>query len=381
MAERRSEWLWGLGLLAFVGVAVLLILPPDARLVVDERLTTHRPTPDGASALFETLEELGLTVARRLTPLAGADPLQGPLAILAPTEPLSPAEVRAVVEWVEGGGRLILADRPGSPLAAALELPVQRFPATVALVPGADHPWVRDLTSAGPALRVFADTVREVGRVSAALLVGEEGAEPAVVLVQRGAGQILAISDPGLLSNGRISGSGLAPLLARVASDWTLQGSPLWFDEYHHGYRGGSLRAGLWGFLTGHPAGQATLYLSLVALLALASAATRLGSPRVRVENAARSPLEHVAALGEAYRQARADGLARRRLVAGFARRIGRERPRPGEEGAFLTRIQGRVPAGGEAVALVAEGWRDEVTVLELARRIDRAVDRLAGER
>jgi hypothetical protein len=202
-----------------------------------------------------------------------------------------------------------------------------------------------------------------------------------VLLVHHGAGAILAVSDPRLLSNYRIAGSGLAPVVVRAAAEWTQGEAALWFDEYHHGHRGGSLRAGLRGFLTGHPAGQAVLYLSLVALLALGASAIRLGRPVPRAARARRSPVEHVSALGEAYRQARADQVARQRLVAGFARRIGRERPRPGGEAPFLERIQARVPSGREAVASVASGWRDEVGVLELARRIDRAVHRLTGDR
>jgi hypothetical protein len=208
-----------------------------------------------------------------------------------------------------------------------------------------------------------------------------------VVLVGRGAGEVLAVSDPGLLSNARIAASGLAPVVARAAAEWTAAEAgagtvqALWFDEYHHGYRGGSLRAGLWRFLTGHPAGRAALHLSLVGLLALVAASVRLGRPLERTGQVRRSPVEHVAALGDAYRHAGAEVVARRRLVAGFARRIGRERPRAGEEGRFLAGIQTRVPAGGEAVAAVAAGWRDEVSVLELARRIDRAVLRLTGER
>jgi hypothetical protein len=387
MSSRRADWVWAAAVLAVLLVGVVLVAPPGAQLTLDERLSTHRTSPDGAAALYETLYELGLPVARRLTPLAGADAIQGPLAILSPTDPLSPAEVAAVVQWVEAGGLLVLASRIGDPLRRELGLPVVRSAGEGRLGAG-QHGWVEGVEARGRARWVFADTAVAV-QAGAVLLVAEaetDGPAGAVaVLVGRGSGAVLAVSDPALFSNDGIATSGLAPVVARAALEWTGagpgSGQALWFDEYHHGYRGGSLRAGLWGFVTGHPAGRAALHLSLVALLALAAASARLGNPLERTGQARRSPVEHVAALGDAYRHAGADAVARRRLVAGFARRIGRERPRAGEEGRFLAGIQTRVPAGGEAVAAVTAGWRDEVSVLELARRIDRAVLRLTGER
>jgi len=382
VASPRKDLWWAAGILVALSVAVLLILPPGAPVAMDQRLSTYRTSPDGTAALFETLAELDVPVARRLTPMVGADPIRGPLAILSPSEPLSPAEVGAVLEWVEAGGRLIVAGRGFDPLMEELGLTTQRgrIPG-VDLVPGSRHPWVDDLGRVGPAQHVFTDTLGPDWDSAQSLLVADDDGWAAALLVARGAGAVLALSDPWMLANDRIAEGGIAPLVARAAADWTGDGRPLWFDEYHHGYRGGSVSAGVWAFLIGDPAGRMVLHLGLVGLLALAATAIRFGRPVDLDPPARRSPVEHVAALGEAYRQARADAVARRRLVAGFARRIGRERPSVGAEAEFLERIERRVPTGGDAVAAVAAGWQDQVPVLELARRIDRAVNRLSGDR
>lgn len=382
MASARRDLWWAAGILIALLAAVLLILPPGAPVPLDQRLSTYRTSPDGAGALYQALVELNVPVARRLTPMVGADPIRGPLAILSPSEPLSPAEVAAVIAWVEAGGHLIVAGAGFDPLMDGLGLATWGGRRQLDLVPGARHRWVQGMDRVGPAQRVFADTLGTEWDDAEPLLVADYPDDAwAALLVARGAGAVLALSDPGLLANGRIADDGVAPLVVRAALDWTADGVPLWFDEYHHGYRGGSMSAGVWAFLTGHPAGRMALQLALVGLLGVAATAIRFGRPVDLVPPARRSPVEHVAALGEAYRHARAHAVARRRLVAGFARRIGRERPRPGTEADFLERIERRVPTGGEAVAAVRAGWRDEVPVLELARRIDRAVNRLSGDR
>jgi hypothetical protein len=204
----------------------------------------------------------------------------------------------------------------------------------------------------------------------------EEG-DPAVALLGRGRGEILVIADGSLVSNGAIRAAGLAPLVARAVADWTAGGDTVRFDEYHHGHRGGSPYRAFGSFLAREGVGRAALQLAIVALLALVPFAVRLGSPISPAPASRRSRLEHAAALGEVYRGARAEPVARRRLLAGFARRIGRARPSPGGEEEFLEGLERSVVTGAEAVAAVAEAWRERRPVAELARRIDGAVERL----
>jgi hypothetical protein len=154
-------------------------------------------------------------------------------------------------------------------------------------------------------------------------------------------------------------------------------GGEIQFDEYHQGYRGGSPTHAFFGFLFTRRPGWLLLQLLAVLLLASLPAAIRFGAPVVSTASRHRSPLEHVAALGEVYRQARATDLARRRLLVGFARQLGRERPTKGREIEFLERLGRGAPAGATAVAAGGRGWEQRVPVTELAARIDEALNRL----
>ncbi|NIP78017.1 MAG: DUF4350 domain-containing protein, partial [Gemmatimonadetes bacterium] len=231
MPERSRDWVWGAAGLAALIAVILVLAPPPSQLATDVRLSTLRTTPDGAGALFGMLEELGIPVDRRLTPLAGADEIRGPLAVLDPTEWLSPSEVDSLLSWVESGGRLILAAPPGH-ITDRLGVFV-RAPSDSALEAASDHPWTANLGPLAAAHRVFRPDPRQDIRLEP-LVVGPDGG-PAVALLRRGAGEILLISRGSLLANGRIRASGLAPVIARAAADWTADGDTLRFDEYHHG--------------------------------------------------------------------------------------------------------------------------------------------------
>ncbi|HUF36720.1 MAG TPA: DUF4350 domain-containing protein, partial [Gemmatimonadales bacterium] len=84
MADRRRHWLGiTIGLFVLVGL-LLMMVPSDGRVPLDQRLTTLRTSPDGAGALYELLAALDIPVDRRMTPLDGPTPLGGALALLAP---------------------------------------------------------------------------------------------------------------------------------------------------------------------------------------------------------------------------------------------------------------------------------------------------------
>lgn len=392
MADRTRE-VGGVAGAIVVVIIVLaaLLLPRGQQVALDQRLSTYRTTPDGAQALYETLDAVGVRVSRRLTPFVDADSLAGPLAVLAPAEPPTPAEVRRLVAWVDSGGSLVLAAPLLGSLSGAFGLRVTfaQAPSPAQAASGQvwfggapvdatprGHEWTRGLRAPIPVRRVFVDS----GAVKDAsvLLATAKGDAPVVVWFRRGRGGVLAIADPSLLSNTELRGSDLAPLVARAALAMGGAGDTLRFDEYHHGHHGGSVARGLAAFLADHPLGHAAIQLLAVGLLALLVVGRRFGAPRPPRPKRRRSPLEHVVALGEVYRQARARELTRRRLLGGFARRIRRERPRPGQEAAFLDRLRTSVPTGAAAVAALEAAWHDEDTELvELSARIDQAVDEL----
>ncbi|MEJ2216737.1 MAG: DUF4350 domain-containing protein [Gemmatimonadota bacterium] len=385
MPDRRRPWLWAaVGLGGFL-LAVVLLVPRGQPISLDQRLSTLRTTPDGAGALYSLMRNLGVPTSRRMTPLDGPAPLGRALVLLAPTEPLTVSERDTLVDWVRAGGTLVAGAGFGDPLLDSMGValvPVGGFHAlAVRTVPG---PWTTGVDSLARVHVAF-----DVSRSSPledvqplALLSGLADTVTSDVVVLRarwGDGHVVLFSDPWMLSNGRIADGGAAALFARAAADAVAGGGVLQFDEYHHGHRGGSPAHALFAFLATRRPGWLMLQLLAVLLLAAAPAAVRFGAPLVASASQRRSPLEHVAALGEVYRQARASDLARRRLLVGFARRLGRERPSQGDELAFLERLGRGAPAGASAVAAVAQGWQERVPVVELAARIDEALNRLKG--
>lgn len=388
MPERRRGIVPVVVGVVIVAALVLLLAPPARQVSADHRLSTLRTTPDGAGALYELLQRLEVPVTRRMAPLTGLDDGHEALALLRPTEPLSPAELDSVQAWVARGGRLFAAlsyrDRLLVRLGLRVEWPLGRprdaseAAADEGRLPMArpsPHAWTTGIDSIGPVAWTLEITDDSPVTAVEPLLV-TDSSELVAFRARLGDGIVVVLSDPALLSNGRIRSAGAAPLLARAGAELA-QGAPLVFDEYHHGHRGGSPTGAFFGFLFTRPAGWVVLHLALVALLAMLPAAARLGSPVPAAPVPRRSPLEHVAALGEVYRQARAADIARRRLIVGFARRLGRERPPPGAEAAFLERVGRGAPAAASAVAAVAHGWREKIPVRELAARIDEALTRL----
>jgi hypothetical protein len=90
-----------------------------------------------------------------------------------------------------------------------------------------------------------------------------------------------------------------------------------------------------------------------------------------------RSPLEHVEALAGAYQQAGARDTARRLLLAGLARRLGRRVAHtPAAEGEMLKRLSAHPTAGAAARELESE-WKKGrgADLLALSRNVDRYID------
>lgn len=381
MPDRRRQWIW---VAVGVGVALLAIVvlfPPGRPVSLDQRLSTFRTTPDGAGALYELMRTLDVPETRRMSPLDGPAPLGRAFVLLAPTLPLTRSERDTLTAWVKAGGTLVSAPRFNDPLLTTLGLvllPVGGLHGATALP--AAGPWtqgVDSLVHVHEAIAVRnATPLRDIQPLATLSNTRDSIADIVVLRARYGDGHVVLFSDAWMLSNARIAEDGAAVLFARAAAA-AVAGGTLQFDEYHHGHRGGSPVRAFFGFLATRRPGWLMLQLMVVLLLASVPAAVRFGAPLVSRAGPRRSPLEHVAALGEVYRQAQAADLARRRLVVGFARRLGRERPPRGRELDFLERLARGTPVGATAVAAVARGLNDRVSVTELASRIDEALNRL----
>ncbi len=332
-------------LLSAVAVLVIVsaLLAPDTAngRSGDSRLTTFSTGPQGARLFYELANRLGWKADRRITPAVPDDPATIQ-AVLAPVEPLTMAEVHALLQAVRQGGALLLVLPSGQgPLNDSLHL---------TLGVGADFQPPDSLMTdscAGnsgvtlplwPAGHVLLYSLRWTGpppgppvtfaRVSA---TGPRAFDrPAVVGFPFGRGRIVVASDPDVLRNDalRVCRYGLSVIAVRTLEYLRGGGDTprtrILFDEYHqgNGAQPGTVSA-IVAFFGRTAAGHLLLQLLGAGLVVLLAAAPRVLPPRGVTQARRRSPIEHVDALARAYAQVGATRTAVTRLVRGVRRRIG----------------------------------------------------------
>lgn len=351
----------------------------------DPRASTWIRAEGGLAALYWTLQELRIPVARRTDPLLHADSLRGALAVVAPWSPLSEEDAGAVAEHVRRGGTLLFVSGAYDFGGAAYDTlglrPVWLSGVSPlrgddrAAAPPAPHRWTAGRVEGFR--RAFADTSAALRRPGAQTLLAVDGL-PVAVTWPLGRGRVIALADARPLTNLRLRESGAAVLVARAVAE-AAAGDTLWFDEYHQGFTGeGSLVGGTGMMVRRFVSGPVAVQLLLAAALALWAYGRRFGAPLPPPPARRRSPLEHVEALAGAYRQAGARRTVRRLLLAGMARRLGRRAP-PDERaaGEMLDRMARQSPVGREAAEALEREWKrgEPGDLVALTRGVDRLLD------
>jgi hypothetical protein len=314
--------LWPLALLpvgVFIAAAVLFLreraeagrgLPP---------FSVYSDDADGLAEAGHLLSELGWrpvavtrpinqTRDRGLLILAepeGSGPLVDPGGITAD-------EAKGILHWVEEGNTLLYAARQESALHEALETSAVSDgrkdggkPVTAeteeagGYTAGVDRVGVRDGTALYPHDGLTLWRVRE-----------GSGA----VLLRRGAGRVLLVSDPTLLTRRGLLREDNAVFLADVA-DRAARDGVVYFDEYHHGFRSAG---GVWGYLGYY--GQQMVFLPLLLALGAAvwAAGVRLGPAVPTPAPAGADAVDYASALALLYRRAGVRRLPARTLARGF---------------------------------------------------------------
>jgi hypothetical protein len=382
---RRDAGLVVLLLVVLFALAALAGLTADPDDRKDPRASTWVRSENGAAALFWTLQDLGIQVRRRTGGFLDADSLRGVVAVIAPSTPLSEDEAGVAAEFVRGGGTLLYvpgAFETASPVMDTLGIRGDwlkgMFNAETRDARPHPHRWTEGVAGVTGFRRVLRDTAGVLRGAGADTLLDVDG-RPAALTWKLGAGRVIAFADAEPLRNGNLRTSGAATVFTRAAAD-VARGDTLWFDEYHHGFDGGGS-----GMVTGmvrHAWRTVSrgLMLQLLAgvVLLVWAAGRRFGAPLQPEPVRRRSPLEHVEALAGAYRQAGARRTARRLLLAGLARRLGRRAP-PDEAaaGEMLGRMARLSPVGRDAAAQLENDFKrgTDADLVSLARGVDRYLD------
>jgi hypothetical protein len=270
---------------ALVGVAIgsvavlYMILSKRATAGADmPEYSVYSDGPDGFAQAAALLRNLGWqpvavtrpiqqTHHRGLLILAESmDPLPG----LGIAPKLSDNDVDNLLDWVKQGNTLLFLSPENTRLSEKLGVNIieaaRRDDTIYQAKPGAVGEYTARVDRVG-----LERTSTVSGRKSVPLWW--LGDRPAAVAVQHGAGRILIVPDPSVLTHRGLRREDNAVFLYNLAALDAEEGR-VYFDEYHHGIRSSG---GLWSYLRYHGQHWIILQLVLVALMALWANGRRLG--------------------------------------------------------------------------------------------------------
>jgi hypothetical protein len=359
-------------IVTLIVVIAALVLINAASYVKVEQVADSEMSPDrstlnagatGTRALYDFLHESGYPVARWRESTASLLSFTGPkpstIVIVGSTiVPISDAEIKELLHWVETGGRLVIIDRSPDPALLpasgnwSIGTHMTSFPWTdvdasnfeqmtsgVKPVPPSQVALLaRDVREILPSR--FAGTITvatttskkkdqhgngdneispdesdstekptskdEARNVSAApvLNFAREGGD-LLVDYPHGKGRIVLLSDPFIVANNGISRADNLELAVNVV---TGNGGLVAFDEFHQG-RSATHNA-LIQYFDGTPVLAICGQLALIGLMVIWSRGSRFGRPLPLPQVDRRSSLEFVASMAELQQRARAHDLA-----------------------------------------------------------------------
>jgi hypothetical protein len=369
----RALALLGLATFILLGALIGSLGVRGATDIAGQPPSTYLAGPGGGSGLAEALERMGVRVTRLRRTWRTLEPATDPegtlLAVLAPSQPITPREVELLRKRAVTTGPVLLAGTGvdvamgcwgwRSILRGVDSIPVRLPGGTRAGAPA----WTRRILVPAPRLTDSA-TAEEVARSSACAsfrgvtdtLVVTAGNRPVLVRVVPKRGHpVYLLSDASLLGNRSLRRTAAGPF---ALAFFARAGTGVMFDEFHHGYdESGNLFQAAYAWSLGTPWGWAAWQLLAVGIVALLVAAVRTGPTRTVIVRARRSSIEHVRALATALQAARGHDVAVDLLIRGLRRRLSRD-ARPGREpvGAWIGSLASRVrtaPARAAATRLM----------------------------
>ena len=357
-SSRKADWLLLAALLtaaAMISLLVVLAAPPRRTGGMSCQRSTFFNSKDGMKAAYLALERLNYPVDRLRRPL-DEDTLgdADALVLLEPLVPLAEYETDRLLDWVRGGGHLLLApggsasysddfdddDDYGTTLAdwfTWAEAPTFSYDkdeenddavsVRIEDTPNAEFlSGIAELTVAGVARleETVVDANGPLADSPVTPLWGDEGGLLAARVVY-GHGELIVLADVHALCNRGLREADNALWLANLARQLTVaeRGGMLLFDEFHAGfpYQEPSWSA-IGRLMLAEGWGSSVAQATLIAILALIAAGVRFGRPRGLGPARRRRHGEFLAAAGRLLHVARATGLAAETLRPHYRNRL-----------------------------------------------------------
>ena len=212
--------------------------------------------PDGASAFFDLFPESGEPAGRWRDDLHEI-PMGGTIVEFSPDRALDAGEAAELIGYVREGGVVLWIGEEVPEHFSELGVALERLPLPSKSRPQAVSPWVDPSSPIeGSGLVMIPETVP-----LRMLYGGPGGARVGEVIT--GAGRLVVVSDPSVLSNRGLLREGNLRFAWRLASGLP---RPVQFDERHHGL---GTRRGILAYLAHHEAVGAALWFSGGVLLAV----------------------------------------------------------------------------------------------------------------
>jgi hypothetical protein len=304
--KAKRETILGASLLA--GLTVVMIAVALNRDVGEmPALASMSSEPDGTLALKLWMQQLGYPIDED-RPQAFQVPSGAGLVFVLEPGRISVNDLKVLDEWVQAGGTLVAAGEDVGMYGLAWH-----YGFSARLLPARSEralPQTPLLTS--PPLAEPAGLRAEVGfetsRQDFVTLVAGEG-QPLVVLVDSGKGRIILCSSAFPFTNQGLKLDGnpalVLNLIAASRTDPPGSRRRVWFDEWHHGLRGGPEIIGPGPWLRYTPGGRALLFSALAVFLALIAQGSLFGRPVPLVrEIKRRGAIEHLTAVANLNRRA-----------------------------------------------------------------------------
>ncbi len=291
---------------------------PEARQLA----SSYNQNATGLKAMYKLAEQQGKPVSTWERPYRNLRDAKGLLLLVAPIESLRPFQAEQILEWVKQGNDLVYIDdfsfAMTDQMARRLGVRVKPHKSLTAKVVDQDYKPVGNFAELAHVQKLrLASSVRLLG--GEPLVADDDGA--ILTVVPFGKGRVLLGSCPTILANNTVAKKEYWGNFQLVTNWFKTAGDTIYFDEYCHGYTGGT---NVFVYLAQGPTGLVVAQIFAILIIGVLSESQRFGSARSIASRRRISNLEFINGLSHAYRRARANPAVLEILFHSFKNRLSR---------------------------------------------------------